>query len=157
MLTALIIAAILMCIAFIFMALSIIDAVKSYKNLAENAQKNLDLISRDTAELKNRAIQSLDELSLVKTKLVKVLDDVSDLKREIVESLDSIQNLAKTVDSSAQDIGMKVENLFKKLEPFENLTKVLYSMVANPINNSINVFNATKKAFSTFTSKLFNK
>ncbi len=157
MLTALIIAAILTCIAFIFMALSVIDAVKSYKNLAESAKKNIELISRDTAELKNKAIQSLDELSVVKTKLVKVLDDVSDLKNEIVDSLHSVESLAKTVDNSAKDIGTKVETLFKKLEPLENLTKLLYSMVANPINNSISIFNATKKALSAFSGKLFSK
>ena len=157
MLTALIIVAILAGIAIIFAALSIIDAVKSYKMLAENAQKSLDKITSDTNELKRRLIQSLDELSIVKSKLIVLLDEVVELKKDISTSLQSVDSLAKTIDYSAQNVGEKVEILFKKLEPLENLSKVLYSMVASPVNNSISLFNATKKAISTFTGKLFGK
>ncbi len=157
MLTALIIVAILAGIAIIFAALSIIDAVKSYKMLAENAQKNLDKITSDSNELKTRLIQSLDELSVVKSKLIVLLDEVVELKKDISSSLQSVDSLAKTIDYSAQNVGEKVEILFKKLEPLENLSKALYSMIASPVNNSITFFNATKKAISTFTGKLFGK
>ncbi|HPU23014.1 MAG TPA: hypothetical protein PL149_02530 [Candidatus Kapabacteria bacterium] len=157
MLTALIIVAILASIALIFAALSIVDTAKSYKLLAENAQKNLDKITSDTNELKTRLIQSLDELSIVKSKLLVVLDEVVELKNDISASLQSVDSLAKTIDNSAQNVGDKVEILFKKLEPLKNLSKALYSMIANPVNNSITLFNATKKAISTFTGKLFGK
>lgn len=157
MLTALIIVAILAGIAIIFAALSIIDAVKSYKLLAESAQKNIDTITRDISELKNRIMLSLDELSIVKSKLGRVLDDISDLKRDIAQSLNSVESLARTIDNSAQEVGGKVEQLFNKLEPLENLSKALYALIANPINNSLSLFNATKRAISTFKQKLFQK
>jgi len=157
MLTALIIVGILAGIAIIFAALSIVDSVKSYKILAENAQKNLDKITSDTNELKTRLIQSLDELSVVKSKLLVVLGEIVELKNDISSSLQSVDSLAKTIDNSAQNVGEKVEILFKKLEPLENLTKVLYSMIMNPVNNSLTLLNATKKAISAFTGKLFHK
>ncbi len=154
---ALIIAAFIACILFIFFMIVAIGSVNSLKKFIDNADKNLNNITSDFHSLKNRINQSLDEFSVIKTKTAILLDEATLLKTNIADTLAHINTLSSSIEKTSETFEKKGDILFRMLEPMETLTRMITTKVATPLVNTISVASAATKAVSAFSSSLFKR
>lgn len=154
---ALMIVALIACIVFIVLAYVTIGTMRSFKILAEKAEKNLDSITNDVSIVRNKIVQSLDEVSHLKSKVGIMVEEITDLKTNVAETLSHVDLLSKSLVESTENISNKSDVLFRMLEPIESLTRLLHTRIAGPISNSISFVSAASKAVSAFSGTLFKK
>ena len=89
--------------------------------------------------------------------LNKMTDDISELKDKVIESLDGVDNLTDQLVESTKSIDGQVNRLFNTLEPAEVLIKTVVHKIFPPVNQLASLITASSKALNAFLGVLTKK
>ncbi|MBI5326063.1 MAG: DUF948 domain-containing protein [Ignavibacteriae bacterium] len=116
-------------IAFIILAVYAVTSLISMRKLSDDATRSLDMLTKDVRELKEK----------------------------LIESLENLDDTAKLIGISTQKMEEDVNSVTSILKPFNKLAADVYNKISPPIIQTATLISAISKAISVFANVLVGK
>lgn len=138
--------------AFIFLAFSIISTLKKVNITLDKTAQNIDNLTNDITQTKQKVFITLDSINEIKQHLVVTLDNFSESSKklnlslvnvdrvtsEVVQTIDGIQNTANKFIDVIQPIEVVIDYALRKFMPGVSFT----TKFVKAINRGISTFSS---------------
>ncbi len=137
-----------------FMAMSTLSKFnKSFNTIIDNIKN----VTNDLSSAKDKIIELVDGLNLLREDLSKKMVEITDLKNSTQESLQHFNEMSVKVKNTSEKVEERMDQITGIFKPFEILVESVYDKIAQPVNQSAHFIGAAVKAIGVFVSKVSNK
>ena len=113
---------------------------------------------RAVTRLVEEVAESLKKLTVdVSVTLNDMSRDINELKLKVTESLEIIDGTSQQIASSFETLENQASTVYKSIQPFTVLFKLVYDRIAPPLNTSSLIVSAASKAVESFLGIVFKK
>ncbi len=144
-------------IAFVALAITAVITLVRISKTARIFGENFTVLKKDIHELKEKSLQSLEQVDKMKTTLDVALNEISQFRQRTEKSLDVADDTMLKIGTATEDIKNRSNEFFGMLEPFEKLFANVYKKISTPVWTAATAVSAAGKAIDVFSGFLKKK